>query len=252
MQPIPTKPIFEIKKTMKLIQTTTLFILLFAFSTIQAQRVAGKGDLVTKNHKVQPFDKLELSGVFNVTLRQGQTNEISIEAQENLQQYIIVEQRNHTLDIHFPKKLNLRKHKKINVEIVFTDLREIETSMVGNLKSDGTIKLNSLKWDNSSVGNSHLDLNVKNFEADLSAVGNVYLKGWARKADITSSIVGSLQAEDFLVDYLDIDNSSVGNVRIHADVELDIEHSGIGNLHYSGNANITDLSSSGIGKVKHD
>lgn len=236
---------------MKLLQAATLFILLFSFSAIQAQKVRGKGNYVTQTHNIQDFEKLDLSGVFNVTLIQGNRNSVTIEAQENLHQYIIIDQRNHTLDIHFPRKFNLRKHKKINIEIVFTDLKEIETSMVGNLKSDGILKLESLKFENSSVGSTHLDLNVKKLDADLSAVGNITFSGWARKATINSSIVGKLDAQDLHVDYLDIDNSSVGTVKVHADVELSIEHSGIGSLHYTGNAQITDLSSSGIGKVKH-
>jgi len=235
---------------MKLFQSAIFFLLLFSYSTSQAQRISGKGELIVKNHPIQSFEKLALSGVFNVTLTQGNINKVSIEAQSNLHQYIIIDESRGTLDIHFKKKFNLKKHKKINIDIIFTDLQKIETSMVGNLRSDGTLKLESLMLVNSSVGNTHLDIDVKRFDADLSAVGNLNISGHADKADIESSIVGNLDASDLMAKYLDIDNSSVGSVRVHADIELAIEHSGIGSLHYYGDAQITSLSSSGIGKIK--
>ena len=235
---------------MKLIKASTFFLLLFLFSNVQAQRISGIGEKIVMNHSVQAFDKLELSGVFNVTLKQGNINKVSIEAQKNIQELIVIEEKKGTLGIHFKKKTNLKRHKRINVEIIFTDLQEIESSMVGNLSSDGTLRLESLVFDNSAVGTTHLDINVTKFEADLSAVGNIYITGHADKADIESSIVGNLDASDFIVEYLDIDNSSVGSVRVHADKELSIDHSGIGSLHYYGDAQITALSSSGIGKVK--
>ncbi len=235
---------------MKLLQTSTLFLLLFIFSNVQAQRISGKGEKMVKNHAVQSFDKLVLSGVFNVTLKQGNINKVSVEAQKNIQEYIVIEEKRGTLDIHFKKKFDLKRHKKINIEVTFTDLQEIESSMVGNLNSDGTLHLESLIFDNASVGNTNLALDVKKLDMDLSAVGNVHISGHADKTNIESSIVGNLDASDLIVQYLDIDNSSVGNVRVHADVELAIDHSGIGSLHYYGDAQITALSSSGIGKIK--
>lgn len=235
---------------MKAHQASILFLLLFAFSSIQAQRISGKGEKIIKNHTVQSFDKLILSGVFDVSLKQGKINKVSVEAQPNIHQYIIIDEKRGTLDIHFKKKFNLKKHKKINIVVTFTDLQEIESSIVGNLHSDGMLNLESLFFDNASVGNTNLNLNIKKLDMDLSAVGNITISGQAQKVNIESSIVGKLDASDLIAQYLSIDNSSVGNVRIHADMELAIDHSGIGSLHYYGDAQITSLSSSGLGKVK--
>ena len=235
---------------MKALQASILFLSIFTFSSIQAQRISGKGAKIIKNHPVLSFDKLILSGVFDVSLKQGNINKVSVEAQPNIHQYIIIDEKRGTLDIHFKKKFNLKKHKKINIVVTFTDLQEIESSMVGNLHSDGMLNLESLVFDNASVGNTTLNLNVKTLDMDLSAVGNITISGQAQKVDIESSIVGKLDASDLIAQYLSIDNSSVGNVQIHADMELAIDHSGIGSLHYYGDAQITSLSSSGLGKVK--
>ena len=234
---------------MKLLQTA-LFFLLFSISTTQAQKISGKGPAIVKTHTVQSFDKLILSGVFNVTLKQGQINKVTIEAQANIHEYIIIEDSKGELDIHFKNKFNLKRHKKINIDITFTDLQEIETNMVGNLQSDGNLKLESLKFEHSSVGKTNIDVNVKQLTMDLSTDGNIHISGWAGKATIESCIVGNLDASELHVDFLNIDNSSIGSVRVHADIELAIDHSGIGSLHYYGDAKITGLSSSGIGTVK--
>jgi len=235
---------------MKLLQNTTFAICLLLVTTVQAQRISGKGEKIVKNHTVQAFSKLTLSGVFSVTLKQGNINKVSVEAQPNLFKYIIIEENDGHLDIHFKKKFSLKRHKKIRIDIVFTDLQEIESNIVGNINTDGTLNLESLAIDNSSVGNMDLSINVKNLDLDLNAVGNIHISGKADKAKIESSIVGNLDASDLYADFLSIDNSSVGNVRVYADVELAIDHSGIGSLHYYGDAHISSLSSSGIGRVK--
>jgi len=225
-------------------------MILFLAGSLQAQRIFGKGDYTTKTYNVENFQKLELSGVFNVTLKQGNYNQVTVEAQENLQQYIIVDEKGSKLDIHFPKKMNLKRHKKINVTLVFTDFKSLEANMVGKLNSDGTLRFHSLEIDDSSVGNMDLTIQAQYLDADFSAVGNIYLAGQVKKADINSSIVGNLDASELAVGFLDIDNAGVGNVKVRADMELAIDHSGIGSFRYSGEPKITSLSSSGIGKVK--
>lgn len=67
---------------------------------------------------------------------------------------------------------------------------------------------------------------------------------------VFKSMVGDLDAEKYIVKYMNIENSSVGQCTIHARKELSIMHSGMGNFYYSGGAKVISMSSTGIGKVK--
>jgi hypothetical protein len=80
-------------------------------------------------------------------------------------------------------------------------------------------------------------------------VGQVTLKGKVAKAEISNSSVGNTNASELIADTLNLENSSVGNVEVHATKEISINSSGIGNVNFGGGAVVKNLSSSGIGKV---
>src|SRR5215467_11836114 len=74
--------------------TASIFLLvLSAFSQNDKEKnndndkntIEGSGNVITKDVSVQPFDQLEASGVFSVSLSQGAKESVKIEAEDNLQ-----------------------------------------------------------------------------------------------------------------------------------------------------------------------
>ncbi|NJM53276.1 MAG: hypothetical protein HC846_07700, partial [Blastocatellia bacterium] len=99
----------------------------------------------------------------------------------------------------------------MKVYVAFRNLKAMELSMVGGTSSDAKLAFENLKLQNKSVGSVNLDMTVKSFEMENKSVGNVVLSGKADNAVIKNKSVGSLEAGDFLVQKMDIDNSGVGS-----------------------------------------
>lgn len=216
----------------------------------QNKRVRGNGDVTTEVHDVKAFSSLELAGVLNVFIEQGDKESVTVETDDNLHDYVIIENRGKTLIIDTQKKISIKRKKKMNVYVTVRDIDRLKISGVGNVETSETLRLKDLDLRIKSVGNVYLDLEADYLDARLSSVGNVSLSGKIGEADIDNTGVGKLAAYDLHNEKLSLKAAGVGKTEVYASKELAIKSTGVGNVYYKGDAVITDLNIRGVGKVK--
>ena len=216
----------------------------------QQKKVRGNGAVTTEVHNVKAFSKLELSGVLNVYIEQGDKESVTVETDENLHEYVIIENRGNSLTIDTRKRISIKKKKKMNVYVTVRDIDRLKISGVGHVETSETLRLKDLDLIIKSVGNVTLDLEADNLDARLSSVGSVSLSGKIGKADIDNTGVGKLAAYDLHNEVLKLKAAGVGKTEVYASKELAIKSTGVGNVYYKGDAVITDLNIRGVGKVK--
>lgn len=216
----------------------------------QHNRVRGNGDVTTEVHDVKAFSELELSGVLNVYIEQGNKESVTVETDENLHEYVIIENRGNTLIVDTQKRISIKRKRKMNVYVTVRDIDRLKISGVGNVETSETLHLKNLDLIIKSVGNVTLELEADNLDARLSSVGNVSLSGKIGKANIENKGVGRLAAYDLQNEVLKLKAAGVGKTEVYASKELAIKSTGVGNVYYKGDAVITDLNIRGVGKVK--
>lgn len=216
----------------------------------QQKKVRGNGTVTTEVHNVKAFSELELSGVLNVYIEQGDKESVTVETDENLHEYVIIENRGNLLTIDTRKRISIKKKNKMNVYVTVRDIDRLKISGVGHVETSGTLRLKDLDLRIKGVGNVTLDLEADNLDARLSSVGSVSLSGKIGKADIENTGVGKLAAYDLHNEVLNLEASGVGKTEVYASKELAIKSRGVGNVYYKGDAVITDLNIGGVGKVK--
>jgi len=207
----------------------------------------GNEDRVTKSITIDSFEKIEISGNFKITLTPSEDNELAIEADENLHQYIDVFVRGNTLYILTDRRLNSRKG--IIIDIPVMELRRITSSGVSTIESKGLIKSADLEIEISGAGKLDLNLDVKEVTLDLSGATLVYLEGIAEKLDVDMSGAGSLSAGELKVQDCMVNISGVGHVLVNVTGMLDAQVSGLGKVEYVGDPKSIRGDVSGIGKV---
>jgi len=216
----------------------------------QSKRVRGNGDVTTEVHDVKAFSELELAGVLNVYIEQGDKESVTVETDENLHKFVMIENRGNTLIIDTQERISIKRKNKMNVYVTVRDINRLKISGVGNVETTETLRLKDLDLRIKSVGNVSLDLESDNLDARLSSLGNVSLSGKIGKADIENKGVGRLAAYDLQSEVLKLRASGVGRTEVYASKELAIKSTGVGNVYYKGDAVITDLNIRGVGKVK--
>ena len=202
------------------------------------ERIVGSGNLVTKEIPIQSFSELTAHGVYHLYLSQGDKESVRIEAEDNLIDLFTVENKGSSLEIGMKKNVNIDTKKKMSVYVTFKTLKSMYLSMVGGTSSEEQLKFSDLKFTNQSVGTVNLNMTMQNLNLENGSVGTLKLKGSADNAVIKSHSVGSIQAADFVVQKMDIDNSGVGSATVNAEKELKMSDSFLGKVNNKGNATV--------------
>ena len=223
-----------------------LAITAFSFS-MQAQkndkyddkdRIEGSGNVITKDISVKSFDELDASGVFNLQLSQGDKETLRIEADDNLMDLFIVENEGSTLTIKMKKNSNFNSKKQLKVYVTFKTLKSMNLGMVGGTSSDEKLKFADLKLKNQSVGSVSLNMTLQTLNMENQSVGSVKLEGSAENAVVKNNSVGSINAGNFVVQKMDIENNGVGSATVNAEKELKYSDSFLGKVSNKGNATV--------------
>ena len=199
-------------------------------------RIEGSGNVITKDINVKPFDELNASGVFNLQLSQGDKESLKIEADDNLMDLFIVENEGSTLKISMKKNSNFNSKKQLKVYVTFKTLKSMNLGMVGGTSSDEKLKFADLKLKNQSVGSVSLNMTLQTLNMENQSVGSVKLEGSAENAIVKNSSVGSINAGNFVVQKMEIDNTGVGSATVNAEKELKYSDSFLGKVSNRGNA----------------
>src|SRR6478736_6555493 len=201
-------------------------------------RIEGSGNVITKDIPVKSFDELNASGVFNLLLSQGDKESLRIEADDNLMDLFIIENEGSTLKIKMKKNSNFNSKKQLKVYVTFKTLKSMDLGMVGGTSSDDKLKFTDLKLKNQSVGSVSLNMTLQTLNMENQSVGSVKLEGSAENAVVKNNSVGSINAGNFVVQKMDIENNGVGSATVNAEKELKYSDSFLGKVSNRGNATV--------------
>jgi hypothetical protein len=201
-------------------------------------RIEGSGNVITKEISVKSFDELNASGVFNLLLSQGDKESLKIEADDNLMDLFIIENEGSTLKIKMKKNSNFNSKKQLKVYVTFKTLKSMDLGMVGGTSSDEKLKFTDLKLKNQSVGSVSLNMTLQTLNMENQSVGSVKLEGSAENAVVKNNSVGSINAGNFVVQKMDIENNGVGSATVNAEKELKYSDSFLGKVSNRGNATV--------------
>lgn len=235
------------KKHAWIILLLTSAVLMGALSK---RTITGQGDIVTTTRNINAFTHLELNGVYNLILIQGDKENVRIETFENLQDFILVENTGNKLKIDMEDDISFKNSDKVKIYVTIKSLESLKCNIVGKITCENMLTSDLLKVEINGVGKTVLKVECNQFNANISSVGEFTILGRSKSANINHSGVGSYSGFDFKTDYLSATHSGVGSVEVYADKELDVTCSGIGNLYYKGNASSKSIKASGLGKVK--
>jgi hypothetical protein len=228
-----------------------LIILGSLVSCVQAQfrkTVYGNEKVVREERQAGSFDAIKVSTGIDVYLRQGNREEITVVADENLQEYILTEIQGNVLNVY--TEANIRDAKEKKVYVTMKDIRSVKACSAGDVIGESSIKTDEIEIDASSAGDIKLDLRAEKISVDISSSGDVTLSGDAERLEADLSSAGDFKASELRVKDADVSVSSAGDASIFVTESLKARASSAGDIHYSGNPKYVDAHSSSAGSVQ--
>ncbi len=232
-----------------------LLISLIAITTFSCnvkmnKRIKGNGNVTTQTRTVDEVTRIKVRGGINVELVPGTSTSVRVEADENLQRYIITDNEDGWLVVKTRDHVNLKSDNPIKVYVSADMINTINIAGSGNVQGKGKFTgANKLEIDVAGSGDVNMNVNTPRVIVDIAGSGNVILSGETKDARINIAGSGNYDAEELMTETTDIDIAGSGDAKVHADVSLKADVFGSGNIYYRGKANVR-TNSTGSGKVK--
>jgi len=219
-------------------------------------RAEDSGPMVERNYAVGAFDKIELAGAYDATVRTGSAPSVHAKGGENVLEKLVVEVKDGALHV-YPKKRSgfswnwgHKGNSKVELVITVPSLRSAELAGSGGIRID---KVAGDAFEGSVAGSG--DLTVDQVEVgslNLSIAGSGDAKAGGGKAKTVSYEIagsGGIDAKGVVAEDADVSIAGSGGVSVHATRAAKVSIAGSGDVDLTGGAKCT-TSKVGSGDVR--
>ena len=236
------------------------------------KNIKGSGKIVAKTVPAPDFDGIEASRAVKVVIS-DKVSDIRIEADDNLMEYVVVEERQGTLRVALDQgrkgarsvsnahvtvtvpsngKIRALKASSASQSVCRTavgaDDFSIETSSAA--KVEAAVKAGKCSLDASSASKIVAALDVEECRADASSAAKITLSGKAAQFRANLSSAAKLSADELDAATCSIDTSSGSKASVHCSGTLRANASSGSSIRYSGDCS-THLSKSSGGSIRN-
>jgi hypothetical protein len=188
----------------------------------------GSGRAASETRQVSGFTNIDLRGVGDVIVRQGDSEALTIEADDNVLPNLTSDVVDGTLRLDRKPGFGLRSQTPIRYQVTVTDLDGL------TLSGSGTVVAENLTVDSLST--------------DISGSGVVTLSGTATDQRVVVSGSGRHEASRMATDRVTANVSGSGEIVVDVRQDLRVDISGSGTVTYSGDPSVSE-SISGSGRL---
>lgn len=230
--------------------------------------ISGQGPIITQTFDLASFDEIASETVIDVEVKQGDTQSVIAEGNENMMEFIELKVINNKLHVdlrsgcynHFELKVYVTMPTISEVELEstgnvylseFTSLESLNLSLrsTGNIDFDGVTEIkDKLNIINSSTGNVFMKMNCDEVEVNATGTGNVTLKGTCITQSVGLYGTGNYNAFDLISKECSVTTNGTGDARVYVSDILNAKIRSVGSIYYKGDPKVY-VQDSSIGKL---
>jgi Putative auto-transporter adhesin, head GIN domain len=215
------------------------------------ERVRGNGNAKTVERSLAAFKDVEASDIIHLYLTQGPQVPVKIETDENLMDFVEIEQVGNRISVKTRDGYNLDPTDKIKVYITIPEYHSISVSGAGSIQTTSKItNADGLDISLSGAGGIKMELDAPSVKVDISGAGSATLVGQTKDFEMDISGAGDAHCFDLLSENTRVDISGAGKADVFASIKLDAQVSGAGSVIYKGGATNIKQDVTGAGKVR--
>lgn len=203
------------------------------------KRVEGNGNRATVARTSGEFNGVEVRGSIDVEVTNGAEHSIKIEADQNLIDFIEVENDGGTIKVSSRDGYNLRSDGGIKVYATAPVFEHISVAGSGDIRSTGTVKGGSkLELQIRGSGDIQMTVDAPAVETEIAGSGSARLQGTTRSFGVDINGSGDVKAFELMSETANIDIAGSGNAEVFASKQLQVEIKGAGDVAYKGSATV--------------
>lgn len=209
--------------------------------------VVGSGTITSESHTLSTFHTVVLEGTGNIRITKGAEQLSSIDADDNIHEYIQMSVTDGILKIKTEQGISFRD-VSITYNLTMTDLEKISIVGAGDLLILGNYVADLVTVEVIGAGNINAELTVDTLTTNLVGAGIFTYDGSAYKHKVLLAGAGSISSYSLQTNFTDITLAGTGNIQVTVSQTLKALISGLGNIYYQGTPTI-DASITGFGSI---
>ncbi|MCB0834285.1 MAG: DUF2807 domain-containing protein [Bacteroidetes bacterium] len=227
-------------------------IMLMSAALLFAGSVLANAQTRKETRTVEPFHTVVTKGSEDVYVKQGNTQSLVIEADEDVLKDIVSEVHNGVLKIGLEDRWFDRTwtNKRIKVYVTMPVVKGFKLSGSGEIIGEGDIKSDDLSLTISGSGKIRMNVFAETISSEISGSGDVRLSGTTTEYNCRISGSGNIDAMDLRTENCRAKISGAGDARVSVSGDLDVQISGSGNIAYAGDPKTVNTRVSGSGNVR--
>lgn len=228
----------------------TVVTLSTSVALAQWKRINGNGNVVTQTRETGTFSEIVVSGSMQVEVTAAPGIGVQVQAEDNLQEYIVTEVKGNRLHVKFKNNVSINSHKAIKVLVRMPKLNAASIAGSGSIHSSNQLNSNgNFSASISGSGNVDVQTSATKVDASIAGSGNIVLAGKTDDLRVSISGSGSFKGYELAANDASVQIAGSGDVEAYANQKLNASISGSGSVYYKGNASIA-VKTSGSGKVR--
>lgn len=216
-------------------------------------RVQEPGPVTERNYPVGAFDKIELAGAYEATVRTGSGPTVHAKGGENILEQLIVEVEGNTLKIRPKKRKGFswgwgNTKSKIELTITVPSLRGAELAGSGGIRID---KVSGDSFEGGVAGSGAISVDqvdVGSLKLEIAGSGDARAAGKAKTVAYEIAGSGEIDGKGVVAEDADVSIAGSGGVSVHATKTANVDIAGSGDVNVTGGAKCT-TSKAGSGDV---
>ncbi len=227
-------------------------VLLFcSCGIIDGERIKGNGNVVTEERGHTGFTGVDVRSALQVYITQDSAYSVKVEADENLQDYIITSLEKDILQIRTESNTSLDATGRIKIHVSAPFFSDLMVSGASELTGRSLITSDKdVEFRASGASKARLDLKAPKIAATASGASSITLTGETKDLFVRGSGASGIHCFELLSENTDVSVSGASSAYVFASVLLKANASGASHVQYKGSAATVNQSASGAGSIK--
>lgn len=226
-----------------------LFLIVAIISSLTScvdHTITGSGKIVTENRICSNFTEIAASESIDVELSQGTTWAVTVEADDNVVNYLHTDVDGNKLTIYLDDRLSIT-NGHLKVIVTSPEITSVRASSSSTVVVKGLIKSGKkVMFQTSSSASLFAEVNASEIDADASSSSTIKLVGNTMYFNANSTSSAKIMAFELIADSAKVEASSSGSINVYTKKELYATASSAGEIFYKAATHVeSDITSGG-------
>lgn len=227
-----------------------LILITVLISSCDYETIRPSGEVTTREISIENYNSLKVSSFFKAHVFFSDSEEkVTIEANNDLHNKVVVENINNTLVVKLKNGINIKGKATLNVYITAKNIDNYDISGAADIVLHDQLVTKTVKIGLSGASTFNGEVAAEKMKLNAVGASKIKLFGDINNLDASLSGASEILSYDLIVKNIDIKISGASDASLTITESIKVNASGASVFKYKGNATIVSQKISGQAKV---